>query len=1605
MEKTLGSKIIKSIFKYTGILLAIILVAFFLVFFAIQQPKIQTWLVGQATQILSNKTGTDISVGRVGIKFFRTISIEDVYVADIHGDTLAYIGALDTRMAYFNPLKGKLHFNSLSLEGVRANIYRTEQDSTFNYQFLIDAFAKDSDDKKDKKPAKKEAQEEKPKQAIDFKIKQVHLADIDVLFDDKKGGGGYEVKLNTLDIDVRDLDITQQKIHLKSLKIDEPYFVLSNYPHEKEEKEKNPFDVNIGWDIDVQKLDIKGGHFGMHHHGKARTYSENGFEFNWFDVRKINLTARNFSWKDSLQVDLKNLSAQSSENNLDLKKLSTQFTMTNQGMVGNRLFLSYNESVIDGDAVLKFNSFQDFGSFLTRVHIDANFRQLKANGKDIAVWAKSAQPYVPDVEIKGKASGTVSNIHVDQLSIETNKNTFIKLQGRLIGLPDVERMLIDAKISELKTSSQDIKSIIPYVNLPAELDSIGNIQLQGDFKGTIHDFKTNINAHTDAGNLLADVHLKMPKFGIPSYSGRIQSPEAKIHKFIKDDKFENLGLDLVIDGKGFNLNQLDTRVQGTVQNFQYNYYTYGDIYLDGYINDRMFEGKANLIDECAIVDFEGMVDFRDPELPKYKFYTNINSADLQLLNLIPNRLIVSVEGDFEFEGKDINNLIGRADLSNIHLIDDNINVSLSDLNISLDKIDEYKQYTFQSEDINGYMKGYFDPLKLPASLQFFFAQHTTLLDAPGIESIDKLLATQDLEMNIVISKDIGIASLIDPKIKSFSEISIAGIYNNELGKVNLDIDIDSLNYNDIQFNQFKANVFERNDSLIFVSNLHSLNKDKLKINNVKFESTSNLNGFYSRLRVQDPTDINNLELITIVNFVDDSIKIRLPNSHLKINDKKWIIDPNNSILLVDSIIQLRNFTLEQGDQRILLRNRQNLSDAFVKIENLNIADLAQIIDSTGVLKSGILHANIRLKNVLTNPEIDGNVKLEKLDIFDETVDIIQLDAKLSDIDKLLDIEGTIQDEDYDVSLKGQYALDPNNSSPIELAAKFDKLSLKFLGFPFILGNEISNLNASTRGEIHVTGALDDIRLDGMASIIDTASLKVNFLGNTLKLFNTDIVLKPRSIEFFQGNPKSSTVTIADNANNRAQLRAKLEHRSFKDFAVDAFITSNKFNFLNTTYRDNQDFFGKVFASGEVEIKGPLDDISMNINATTLPQTEFNIVVEGSSDDQLYDFVKFVDRSAPVDTIEIKDERIKTSSLNLEINVNATTDAQLRMYLDYAKNDVIRARGTGELQLLLNPNGMQMYGEYMASSGDYLFSQQDIINKRFSIREGSTINWSGDVMEAKMDVDAYYSSRVNMNDIVDSTSSLRNRRFPVDVILNIGGTLAETDINFSLEPSQGQSNTPDELQAVLDRVNNDPAQVNTQAFSLILFNRFLNLQSTEGAGSQAGNLGIDMAVTTLSEFFNAKISEYVNDALSMLIPGAEVAINQGTDNTGIRVTQKLNNDRLIINLGGDVQYGNREEIRLQENNTGFIGDVEVEYLITEDGRIRAKAYSRYDNTIIRLENDSYLRSGLGITYQKEVDKFFDLLKIDKERRRKRKEEKKLKKEKASRTSEEETSSQK
>ena len=83
--------------------------------FAIRTPVFQTWLVQRAAAYLSSELNTKVSLDRIQIEFFRTLSIKGLYIEDLHHDTLLYAGELNTVIDMFSPGENKIYLSGIEL--------------------------------------------------------------------------------------------------------------------------------------------------------------------------------------------------------------------------------------------------------------------------------------------------------------------------------------------------------------------------------------------------------------------------------------------------------------------------------------------------------------------------------------------------------------------------------------------------------------------------------------------------------------------------------------------------------------------------------------------------------------------------------------------------------------------------------------------------------------------------------------------------------------------------------------------------------------------------------------------------------------------------------------------------------------------------------------------------------------------------------------------------------------------------------------------------------------------------------------------------------------------------------------------------------------------------------------------------------------------------------------------------------------------------------------------------------------------------------------------------------------------------------------------------
>ena len=121
---------------------------------------------------------------------------------------------------------------------------------------------------------------------------------------------------------------------------------------------------------------------------------------------------------------------------------------------------------------------------------------------------------------------------------------------------------------------------------------------------------------------------------------------------------------------------------------------------------------------------------------------------------------------------------------------------------------------------------------------------------------------------------------------------------------------------------------------------------------------------------------------------------------------------------------------------------------------------------------------------------------------------------------------------------------------------------------------------------------------------------------------------------------------------------------------------------------------------------------------------------------------------------------------------------------------------------INSKGkFDMFGEYILTSGDYLFTLENIVTKKFDIQRGSSIKWNGNVYKAIIDIEAVYKQRASVRPIYPADSS--GKRYPVECKLFMRDKLTEPNITFGIDLPTIDENTRSVIKSILS----DPNEMN------------------------------------------------------------------------------------------------------------------------------------------------------------------------------------------------------
>ena len=261
------------------------------------------------------------------------------------------------------------------------------------------------------------------------------------------------------------------------------------------------------------------------------------------------------------------------------------------------------------------------------------------------------------------------------------------------------------------------------------------------------------------------------------------------------------------------------------------------------------------------------------------------------------------------------------------------------------------------------------------------------------------------------------------------------------------------------------------------------------------------------------------------------------------------------------------------------------------------------------------------------------------------------------------------------------------------------------------------------------------------------------------------------------------------------------------------------------------------------------------------------------------------------------------------------------------------------------------------NGNYNFSLQQLIHKNFKIREGSTVSFRGDPFEATMNINAIYNVTANIQDLDASFAYESARRnIPVNCVLNLDGVLHNPTISFDLElPGSNE-----ELERQVKSIVNTEDMMTRQIVYLLVLNKFY---TPEYSNNQYKSNDFSAVA---SSALSSQISSIMNSFTDKVQLGTNIRTSQdGIQDTEVEMllSSQLLNNRLIFN--GNFGYKNNAT---QKN--AFIGEFDLEYLLTPNGEVRLKAYNHANDMYMFLKQ-ALTTQGIGIALKKDFTHFKEI----------------------------------
>ena len=1317
---------------------------------------------------------------------------------------------------------------------------------------------------------------------------------------------------------------------------------------------------------------------------KNDTATIKGMKFTDLAIRNLSCEFNNIDiGKENIQLNISKMKFKE-KCGLTLRRLDAQVKISPKEISLNGLLLETEKSKIVGSYKMTQRSYDDFSDFLNKININAELKEnTLISARDLAFFVPEVSEMQNEIRLSGVIKGTVNQLNGEKINLSTAEFTKFTGNFSVNNLTQPDSLFLQLDIRNLATHPKDLIGInIPgmqkqdQISAFSPLSPLGKISYNGKIKGYLYDLAARGVLTTEAGVVELDAGVSnIGKKHPLQYHGNISMNQLKLGILSHQEDIGQLTGKIQIEGQGTDLNTLDVKFDGIVNSFGYKNYDYRNLSMRGVIKNRKFEGGFELKDPHADVVFDGSAGI-NPKNLDLDFIATINKIELNKINLASEKDSIhnlSSHIAIKISGSDINNITGRIGFNNLLYELNKDSYHLKDFDLILKQDEDLKNIHLSSGVADVDVHGKFNITDLPNSFRQYLEKYfPTLIKEKKIPA--GKIFKDNFKFNIAVKNFNLIRGLVLPELSIAKGTLIEGNYDAQRSELSINGKSNKIQFKNFVLSDWDLDVRSLSKSIEIQTGVQrAWMSDSFYVAGFRFSSSSydNQSGF-NIIWNNDGAKKYSGDILGRVNFSNSEIELSMNKIDLWVADSLWSLKDSTNYIRIDTTGKIVVQGINMSDHEQLIKVEGGISklpdDALsLELKNFQLSQINPLIQNSLTKLKGTISGKAKVSGINGKMIFSSDFDFEDLFLNDKMIgkgkikSIYDADKELVSVDGYFTKGNVINGKLFNNIEFNGYYLPSKKEDNIDLVAKMNALDITLLQ-PYL--TDIITFaplrGGAIEGTCSVKGSVLKPLITGRLSLMNVKNLKVDYL-NTFYNATGVINIFPDRILLGDENPPNGSVPdpihLFDKDGHEATVWGNIFHDNFKISKLDFDINAHNFMVLNTNGKNNPSYFGKAFVTGTVGIYGNTDYMNMEINLKTEKNTEFNIPLTGPATVEENDYIIFVNKDT---TKKTKNDYNKSlSGINLDLNLEATPNATVKMIFDSKSGDVISAKGNGNIKMVINTNGkFEMYGLYTLTNGDYMFSLENVISKKFEIISGSTIKWAGDPLNADINITAGYNQNSSLTPFFPSDSTgMYSKPVKAGVLLNMKDKLLTPDISFGISLPTVDETT---RQTVLSYINNEQ-EMNRQVFSLLLLKSFVT-------PLQLANQGVELgAGSAASRTSSEMLSNQLSNWLAQLSTGMDISVNITPEQMDVALSKQLFNDRLSID--GNVGVNNASG----QKTSNMIGDIQVDYKVYPDGKLRLKGFNKSnDNTQISTLGGPFTQ-GMGIYYREEfntVDELYD-----------------------------------